>query len=154
MKKIILVASVVIIGSCLAIFFLIRYDNKRASQMIGNSSVVIDGETILVERAATPAAQARGLSGRTAMCQDCGMLFTFDSNGVYPFWMKEMNFDLDMLWITDGKIVQIDKDVPHTGGTAVTRTPNVPVDDVLELNAGASDRLGFRIGDTVAFDFK
>jgi len=80
------------------------------------------------------------------------MLFTFDTKGSYTFWMKDMNFDLDMLWIADGKIVQIDKNVPHLEGTSATRVSKIPVSAVLEINAGESDKSGVREGEAITFD--
>jgi uncharacterized membrane protein (UPF0127 family) len=150
MKKIIFAFIVAVV--CLSALFLVRYGDKQTSQSSGIGSVVIGGKKISVETAATPVARAQGLSGRTALCQECGMLFTFDTKGSYTFWMKDMNFDLDMLWIADGKIVQIDKNVPHLEGTSATRVSKIPVSAVLEINAGESDKSGVREGEAITFD--
>ena len=73
--------------------------------------VKIAGQVIKVELAITPEARARGLSGRQGLTQDEGMLFVFDTPGKYPFWMKDMNFAIDMIWISeDSKVVYIKKD--------------------------------------------
>lgn len=53
----------------------------------------------------------KGLQGRKSLCSACGMIFIFDSEGYYGFWMKDTLIDLAILWInSDGRIVHIVKD--------------------------------------------
>lgn len=108
-------------------------------------------QEIAVELALTPQEQSQGLSGRSGLCTRCGMLFVFEKKDAYKFWMKDMQFDLDMVWIDGMKIVQIDRQVPFVGGTRVVRSPKTAVDKVLEISAGESDRLGIKEGDEIKF---
>ncbi len=75
------------------------------------------------------------------------MLFVFDKAGKYAFWMKDMQFALDILWIKDGKINFIEKNVQPS--FPATMTPSENSNQVLEFNAGTVDRLGIIIGDEV-----
>ncbi len=52
-----------------------------------------------VDLALTSEQQSQGLSGREVMEADTGMLFIFQSEGNLTFWMKEMHFPLDIVWI-------------------------------------------------------
>lgn len=90
-----------------------------------------------------------GLGGRKDLCASCGMLFEFEKPGTYSFWMKDMLIPLDMLWISEGKIMHIEKNIqPDFKGTL---TPSESADKVLEINAGKSDELGIKVGDSVSF---
>ena len=55
--------------------------------------------------------QEQGLSGKSQLAQDQGMLFVFAQPGKYYFWMKGMNFSIDIIWIgEDMKVIYIKKD--------------------------------------------
>lgn len=109
--------------------------------------ISLGGRKIKVEIVTTPEKQALGLSGRENLCADCGMLFVFKQPGNYAFWMKDMRFNLDIVWISDGEVTSISKNIPFAPGATETVHPSTPVDEVLEVNAGESDRLGLKIGD-------
>jgi uncharacterized membrane protein (UPF0127 family) len=89
----------------------------------------------------------KGLGGRSSLCQSCAMLFRFSLFGRYSFWMKDMRFPLDIVWISDGRINHIEKNVPADFSSIFT--PSVDADKVLELNVGTVDRLGAKEGDAV-----
>lgn len=101
---------------------------------------------LTAELARTPEERAQGLSSREPLGEREGMLFVFEAPGRYSFWMKEMRFALDMLWIEDGRVVHVERHVPPpvTGLTDLSRlpvyTPSQPATYVLEVNAGFADR--------------
>ncbi len=119
--------------------------------------VTIGDTSFLVEVADTPASQRQGLSGRESLAEGTGMLFVFDKERHLTFWMKEMNFPLDMVWIDAScTVVDISRDVPipepgQTLADLPTYGPETPARYVLEINAGASADAGFGPGDSVAF---
>lgn len=120
-------------------------DNPRGQVVIGQ-------HTFKVEFAETLASQEQGLSDRNAMAQDEGMLFIFSAPKISTFWMKGMQFPLDVLWIEDGVIVDISRNIPppsQTGGVPRTMSPTTPADMVLEINAGFVDQLHINTGDTI-----
>jgi len=110
---------------------------------------------IKVEIAKTPEERVMGLSDRESLAKDNGMLFTFSEKNIKPlFWMKDMRFGLDFIWINDRKVIQIDKGInPPAQGTPDNAlqifSPNDPANYVLEVNSGFSDSMGVKVGDYV-----
>ena len=113
----------------------------------------INGHTFTYEIAITPAQLSKGLGGHTPLAADHGMLFVFDRKEQFQFWMKDMTFPLDMIWIDDTKVVDISKNVPVpvTGQQLPIFSPKAPVNRVFEVNAGTADKLGLKEGDTVEY---
>ncbi len=110
---------------------------------------------IKIEVAQTEEERRVGLSNRDSLNEDSGMLFAFDKNDVRPsFWMKDMKFPIDIIWINDGKITQITSNAPTVvEGTPDNKIslflPHDTVDYVLEVNAGLSKKWGTKIGDSI-----
>ena len=95
-KKIVLGALlIIIIGTALYMF---------ASRTSGHD-IILDGRTLSVSIADTELSRAQGLSGRTGLAENEGMLFVFGEDGEYGFWMKDMHYSLDILWLNDKKEV-------------------------------------------------
>ena len=103
------------------------------------ATVTIDGHVVDAEIADKGALRERGLSYRDGLELDTGMLFVYSDESVRSFWMFEMRFCLDMLWITDGRLVgaaenacpaeSAEDEIPRF------RSPE-PVQYVLEVEAG------------------
>lgn len=117
-------------------------------------TVSINGTEISVRIAEYAFGQKKGLAGYTeeSLAED-GMLFLFDEPKVRTFWMKGMKMDLDILWISEGRVVAIDRDVQAPFSRAdepeqVTSNPLL-VDAVLELPAGSVKTLGLLEGMSV-----
>ena len=106
---------------------------------------------LLVDIADESNERAQGLSGRDKMAENKGMLFIFPQPGSYDFWMKDMLFSLDMVWVdAAGTIVAITKDIsPDT--FPKTFEPPSPIKYVIEVNSGWSDRNNVKVGDKVSF---
>jgi uncharacterized membrane protein (UPF0127 family) len=118
---------------------------KRISQMIAG------GKTFKTEVAATESSRELGLSGRDSIAADYAMLFVFDFPDYHGFWMKDMKFAIDMIWLdADKKIIYMKKDVkPETYPEGYR--PDKKDSYVVEVAAGTSDQLGLKVGDTVMF---
>ncbi len=110
-------------------------------------TISIRGHVFKAEIVATDNDKQRGLGGRKSICTDCGMLFVFDSPNRYSFWMKDMRFALDLLWIMEDKVVFIEKNIPPS--FPGTMNPPADAEQVLELSAGAVDKFGIVVGDSV-----
>ena len=104
---------------------------------------------IMVEVAATPAEQQKGMMFRTAMGANEGMIFPNDPPQVRSFWMKNTVIPLDIIYIgPDRRVLNIVAGVPYSP----TSLPSAgPVINVLELNAGRSAQLGIKPGDQVSW---
>lgn len=111
----------------------------------------IGNTTILVDVADSDEEITKGLSGREAMAQNRGMLFVFSEPRVPSFWMKDMLFPIDFVWIDEaGKIVAITPSI-GTDSYPITFSPPSEVKYVLEVNAGISALRGWIPGDSVEF---
>ena len=105
----------------------------------------------------TPALRSRGLSGRESLTQQTGMLFVFQTGRASTFWMKEMMFALDFVWIgVDCTVVDTTLDVPPPEpGTPTSALPLYssadPAAYTFEINAGEVVRHGIEVGDEVRF---
>lgn len=123
-----------------------------------NRPVSVGGKNLLVEVVADDASRRQGLSDRQTLGEQQGMLFDFtDSETAQPsFWMKNMNFAIDIIWINGTQIVGITKDVPPPKpDTPDAELPSYPapgpVTHVLEVRAGWSDDNRVGIGDRIQF---
>jgi len=116
--------------------------------------LTIGATTIEVDIADTIGKQRQGLSGRTSMPEDQGMYFPMGPPDFYSFWMKDMHFPLDIIWIRAGKVVDISKNVPYPleGNPPASVHPKEPADAVLEVNAGFVEKRGVKTGDKIQFD--
>ncbi len=115
-----------------------------------NQPMQVGPKQIQVQIASTEQTRAQGLSGRSQLTDDQGMLFTFGQSVMPAFWMKQMNFGLDFIWISQNKIIGITLDVPPPQTATSTLPlyyPPSAVDSVLEVNAGWSQRYGLEVGD-------
>lgn len=119
-------------------------DRSRQTVQVGQKKITV--EVVLA-----PASIQQGLSGRSEIGAD-GMLFMLPQRQQASFWMKDMQFDLDMIWIDAGKIVDITSNVPAPETTADSLPiyqPNQPVEMVLEVPAGDAGRHNWQVGDVV-----
>lgn len=112
----------------------------------------VNGHTFSLEVASTAQEQSQGLGNRASLPDNEGMLFVF--SGVPQtecFWMKDMSFPLDIVWIAaDKQVVHIEQDVsPDTYPRSFC--PSDPAQYVIELNAGAVASSGIRVGQTLNF---
>lgn len=112
-------------------------------------TIQLKGQTIRVSVADTESMRGQGLSGRKELAADEGMLFVFPQDGKYAFWMKDMRFSIDILWLAkDGSVVYMAQNVspdtyPHNF------QPNALARYVLELPAGYAREHNVAIGDIV-----
>jgi uncharacterized membrane protein (UPF0127 family) len=119
------------------------------------SEVCLKNQCFKVEVAAADEARRRGLQGRTSLDDQQGMLFVFDSNFPYRFWMKDTLISLDMIWLDENlKVVYVEKNVPPCREeTCPSYGPTVNARYVLEINAGMSDQLAVEDGVAAFFKF-
>lgn len=96
--------------------------------------------------------QERGLMFRKSLADNQGMLFIFDKEAKYGFWTKNMQFPLDIIWISqDKRIVDIKTNVLPCQEPCEILMPNAYARYVLEVNAGFVERNQIKIGEKVNF---
>lgn len=112
-----------------------------------------DGQKIIAELAVTPWERQQGLMFREELTAEQGMLFVFEEDGLYSFWMKNMKFPLDILWLDKNKrIVHIEENVPPcTTEPCPSYTPSLPARYVLELKAGSVQSHSLKLFQKIEF---
>lgn len=125
---------------------------QGSSNGIKTKAVFINGAKLTVEVADTERLRNQGLSGRSPLPVNSGMLFVFPVAAYYQFWMKEMKFPLDFIWIEKGKVVDLTENVPpskSSGEKLPIFTAKYPFDQVIEVNAGTIRSLNIHLDDKV-----
>ena len=119
--------------------------------------VVIGGVSFEAELAIDPSDRAKGLSGQADLAPKTGMLFVYEEPKILSFWMKEMQFALDFVWIgEDCTVVDITENVPAPEpGSELTDLPRYspaePAAYNFEINAGEAERYEIAVGAPVRF---
>ncbi len=143
MKK--ALVSIVFVGLIVIVVFFSRPPQAKVLH------AVLGGEALLLEVADTDALRAQGLSGHKPFAPNEGMLFVFPIEGKHSFWMKDMLFPIDILWLdNDYRIVDVkEKATPESYPESFT--PSVPALYVLELSAGFFEAHKLKKGDRLEF---
>lgn len=112
--------------------------------------IKINNTVITADLAETLDAQIKGLSGREELGENEGMLFVYSNKKIPTFWMKDMLFPIDIIWIFNNKIIDISENLPIPENGEIKRaTPAKEVNYVLEVNAGFAKSNGLKAGDEV-----
>ncbi|MBI4066925.1 DUF192 domain-containing protein, partial [Candidatus Gottesmanbacteria bacterium] len=101
------------------------------------TQVIINEKHISVDIADDDSERIRGLSGRKSLAKDHGMLFIFPTKNIQTFWMKDMRFPLDIIWISGDKVIGLSENLQPEGlNPRNFYSSSASVDKVLEINAG------------------
>ena len=126
-------------------------NQSDSASVSSTESVQIRDTVFVVEVVDTEEKRTLGLSGRESLLPEYGMLFVFEEPGHYSFWMKDMNFPIDIVWIDEHRriIFIIEHVAPET-------YPEVYVSKqkalyVLELAEGVVEVSGMEVGDELIF---
>jgi len=120
-------------------------------------TVVKIGDTAVnAEIADTALKKMKGLMFRSSLGEIDGMLFLFDTEGYYGFWMMNTSIPLDIIWVNSTKhVVYIQENAqPCKLTSCPTYAPNAPAMYVLEVNAGFADKHSIKVGSKVEFEIK
>lgn len=109
--------------------------------------LTVKGVPVLAEVVSTPEKHYLGLSHRRELPEGRGMLFLMNDLRYQVFCMRDMLFPIDIIWIHEGRVAGLHKNLSPTD-TGNFRSP-VPVRLVLEVPAGFADRHGIKPGDPV-----
>jgi len=130
-------------------------DSSSVGRIKSIKSTIGDQEFIL-DVADTEQLRSYGLMNRIHLDSNAGMLFIFDMQGIYPFWMKNTLIPLDIIWLNSNKEVVYIKENAKPCGNLIealckTIIPNKIAKYVVELNSGKTSELGLKIGDRIEF---
>lgn len=155
MKKVLIVYGVLVLVILTVVILRIRGVNLLPNFGENNGpAVTINEQTFTVEIADTDEKRVQGLSNRESLERDRGMLFIFEEKSQYGFWMRNVSFPLDIIYISDNQIVDIIKNAepqPNDATDIPVFTPRENANYVLEINGGLADEHGFEIGNEVVF---
>lgn len=121
-------------------------NSKRSLISLNTKEIIVGNNSLNVEIADTESLRERGLSGKEDLREGAGMLFVFPTDGKYGFWMKDMNFPIDIIWIKKNKIIGIENSLSPNTYPEIFYA-NDDVNFVLEVPAGFSLRHNIKIGD-------
>jgi len=148
MKKVLIIVGIILLA--LIIVIAVKYIDNNTN--IGRPTATINDQSFNLYVAKTPKDKEIGLSKYESLPENYGMLFPFDKAAIHSFWMKNMKFPIDIIFIKDRTIVTIHKNVPNPSVQNTSLPiymPKTPAKLVLEINAGLSEKYNFQEGDTV-----
>lgn len=119
-------------------------DGERYTLGIKGSNQLLHVETVV-----SPAATAKGLSGRPALPPGHGMFFVFEDLARQGMWMPDMRFPLDIVWLDENLVVvHITYDAPPCPSRAKCPTYSSvrKTKYAIEMTAGQADAIGVRVG--------
>lgn len=140
-----LLGAIVVLFAVVLIITLLVTGKKITTAQINN-------QTFKVEVAKTDKERQMGLSGKNNLSKDQGMLFVFDNPDYYSFWMKEMKFPIDIIYLNGDKVVTVIESAqpPTSSNENLTiYQPEEKADRVLEVNAGTAQKHKITIGSVV-----
>jgi hypothetical protein len=155
MKKILLVFAILLIIIVGLRFTQSNLGSSRVSLFRKSPTITINNQVFKVATATTSKDQQIGLSETKSLPQDQGMIFLFKSPGFYSFWMKNMKFPIDIIYIDNNTIITIVNSAPipkNPSDNLTIYTPSKLSDKVLEINAGLSKKYNFKNGDKIKID--
>jgi len=155
MKKILATFAILLIVVA-GIYFTRDFSNGRATFSFFKKPtiVTIDNHSFNVVIAKSEKELEIGLSETKSLAQNQGMIFLFNKLDYYSFWMKDMKFPIDIIFINIDHIVTIEDNVPIITGqkNPSIYTPTQTANRVLEIQAGLAKKYNFKIGDNVKYE--
>lgn len=154
MKKILLLFALLLViigGVVLAQNYL---KEGKTSFFKKSTTVIIGDRKFEVSVADSQKEREIGLSETKSLLQDQGMVFLFEKPDHYSFWMRNMKFPIDIIYINDDQIVTIQNNAQpaQEQESPIIYTPTEPSDKVLEINSGLAEKYGFKKGDKVKIE--
>ena len=118
-------------------------------------NITVNDQVLIADISATPEQMTRGLSVKDTLSENEAMLFVFDVEAEHRFWMKDMKFPIDIIWIhPNTTIVHIEKNLQPCISFLIcpSYSPNDLSQYVLEVNAYYTTKHNITVGDKVEFN--
>ncbi len=152
----IIVAVLFFGGAFSTVSFLTPLQKGAINSAKKNTSLSVKTLKIDVDVLTTPNERKKGLGGREDLAITRGALFVFESSDIWPIWMKDMKFAIDIIWMDENKkIVYIVGGArPEPGMKDKDLTiykPGAQAKYILEINAGLANLNNLQVGDSVDF---
>lgn len=132
-------------------WYLTNHPQSPTQTSYTHISVGFGGLLLDTRIADTDALREQGLSGTASLSGEEAMLFIFDRPDTYSFWMKDMQYPIDIIWLDSAKRIVFIK--PHAEPASYPEAfkPNVPALYVIEVTDGFAERHHLQIGDQAQF---
>jgi uncharacterized protein len=118
-------------------------------------NVSINNYTLLAELSITYEQIILGLSNKSSINENEGMLFVLNPSSRRGFWMKDMKFPVDIIWLNENKeIVHIKKSLEPCVSNCPVYYPDRESKYVLETVAGFADKQNLKVGDIIFFELQ
>lgn len=104
------------------------------SMLLPTAQLVLQGEQVQAEIAATEDSRSYGLMNRTSLLANHGMIFVFDEPGIVCFWMKNTILPLSIAFIDDKGVISNITDMQPQ--TLDTHCPTRAIRYALEMEQG------------------
>ncbi len=144
---IIIVIAIILIAGAVVFFA------SRSSGLLSDKAQAkLGDETFRLEVADSDKERQLGLSGKRSLGEKDGMIFLFSEATTPAFWMKDMNFPIDIIFLNGEKVVSVFKNVPapkNEEDPLPLYQPTGPVDRVIEVKAGTAEKHSIDPGDTL-----
>lgn len=115
-------------------------------------TVEIGNATISATIADTSQARSNGLSGTSDLAANCGMLFVFPADQAWQFWMKDMHYNLDIIWLdATKKVVHVVNNASPDSYPFTVFAPSASARYVLEINGGEAKKTDITVGERATF---
>lgn len=152
-----LISLFILIGILLIVSFITIFrtsfkDTPSYKNFTAESNFVSIGHKKLkLLKAVTEEERKLGLSGRETLSPEEAMIFIFSYSDIYPFWMKDMKFPIDIFWIDGTGVIVFIKESASPESYPNTFVSNVPAKLVLETTSGFARKNNVKIGDKIYF---
>jgi uncharacterized membrane protein (UPF0127 family) len=138
----------VVIGLAIA-GILLNYVFSEVYSLSGNPIEKIYFKNTLVKAEVVDTAEKieQELAGRRELPEGRGMLFAMPKNDFQRFWMKGMQFAIDIIWIEGGRVIGCEKNITPADERIFTSPSAAGL--VLEVPEGFCDRYDVEVNDRV-----
>jgi uncharacterized protein len=119
------------------------------------SYITINGFELTADLALTNEQKEKGLSVKDKLKESEAMLFIFEESAQHSFWMKDVKFPIDIIWLdSDGKVGHIEQNLqPYVSVLiCISYSPDIDSQYVLETVAGFTQRRNISVGTDIDFE--
>ncbi len=118
-------------------------------------NVTVNGQTLIADISSTDEQRTKGLAVKDRLNENQAMLFVFEEEAEHTFWMKDMKFPIDIIWMDANKtVVHVEHNLQPCNTVFLCTTYKANGDSlyVLETVSGFAQKYGITKGTHIDFD--